>query len=408
MPRISGLVGLGLAILLCGTVAAQETSSRPHFDARDKAVEYAGPGREDPPPAGLEHVAIGYFGPDDPGHALGGDPWLATRMAIEEANEAGGFEGLPFRLVPAWSEDAWGTGVAQLSQAVYRDGLWAIVGTMDGASTHLAEQVVAKARLSLLSSASTDKTVNMANVAWMFSCMPTDDAHAAVLAPVLVERTGGRPFAIISTTDHDSQLVASELTRLLARIDRSPLHHLQVSPGLPRSSETVERLVGTDADHIVILAGPVDSARLAVALRARDESLQLFGGPSMGRRVFIERAGASASGVVFPTACDPGAAEGSFARAFRSRHGHRPDCATLQAYDAARLLVAAVHDAGLNRARIRDSLRDLAPWTGEAGTIDWGPLGRNRRAAHAATIRDGRVVPADDAASSGSATVGRR
>ena len=51
-------------------------------------------------------------------------------MAIDEANEAGGYEGLPFRLVPVWSEDPWGTGVARLSQAVYRDGLLAILGTM--------------------------------------------------------------------------------------------------------------------------------------------------------------------------------------------------------------------------------------------------------------------------------------
>jgi branched-chain amino acid transport system substrate-binding protein len=267
---------------------------------------------------------------------------------------------------------------------------------MDGSSIHLAEQVVAKARLSLLAAASTDKTVNMANVAWMFSCMPTDDAHAAVLAPVVVDRSRDGASAIVSTTDHDSQLVSSELTRSLSRLGRSPLHHLRVAPGLPELNETVERLVATAVDSIVIVADPADSARLVVALRERDERLTLFGGPSMGRRAFVERAGVSSNGVVFTTACDPGATGGRFARAFRARYGRRPDCATVQAYDAARLLVAAVREAGLNRARIRDSLRDLSPWAGEAGRIDWGPLGRNRRRAHPAAIRDGRVVAAGD------------
>ena len=341
-------------------------------------------------------VAIGYFGPDDPEHALGGDPWLAVRMAIDEANEAGGYGGLPFRLVPTWSEHPWGTGVARLSRAVYSDGLWAIVGSMDGASTHLAEQVVAKARLSLLSATSTDKTVNLANVPWMFSCMPTDDAHARVLARALLDRTGNRPFTLVSTTDHDSQLVSVELVNSLSRLERNPPHHLQVEPGIPGLSDTVERLLATAVDTIVIVADAADSARLLVALRQRGPELRILGGPSMGRRAFTENAGSSADGVVFPTACDPAAPEGPFGHAFRARHGRRPDCATTQAYDAARLLVAAIHDAGLDRTRIRDSLRELSPWVGEAGSIEWGPLGRNRRAAHLATTRDGRVTSVEE------------
>lgn len=367
MPFRRGVVLVGLWLVLVGVAVGQE------------------------PPAGLDAVAIGYFGPDDPEHPLGGDTWLATRMAIDEANEAGGYGGLPFRLVPAWSEAPWGTGVAQLSQSVYGDGLWAIVSTMDGAATHLAEQVVAKARLALLGTASTDKTVNMANVTWMFSCMPADDAHAAVLASALVDRAGDRPFAVVSTTDHDSKLVSVELLRALARLGRSPLHHLQVEPALPRLPMTVERLAATAVDTVVILADPADSARLVLALRERDPELRILGGPSLGRRAFIDNAGSSADGVIFPSACDPAALDGSFGDLFRSRHGRQPDCATMQSYDATRLLVAAIRVAGLDRTRIRDSLRALSPWAGVAGDIEWGPSGGNQRRVVPATVRRGRV-----------------
>jgi ABC-type branched-subunit amino acid transport system substrate-binding protein len=231
----------------------------------------------------------------------------------------------------------------------------------------------------------------MANVAWMFSCMPTDDAHAAALAPVLVDRTGDRPFTLVSTTDHDSQLASVDLVRSLVRFGKSPLHHLQVEPALPRLPMTVERLMATAVDTVVIVAGPADSARLVLALREHDPQLRIFGGPSMGRRAFIEGAGSAADGVIFPSACDPSALDGSFGDAFRSRHGRLPDCATMQAYDATRLLVAAIRDAGLDRARIRDSLRALSPWAGAAGGIEWGPLGRNRRSVVPATIRNGQV-----------------
>ena len=58
-----------------------------------------------------------------------------------------------------------------------------------------------------------------------------------------------------------------------------------------------------------------------------------------------------------------------------------------------RLLVAAVREAGLNRARIRDAVRELSPWHGITGVIDWDPLGQNQRPVRLGMIRDGRVVP---------------
>ena len=55
-------------------------------------------------------------------------------------------------------------------------------------------------------------------------------------------------------------------------------------------------------------------------------------------------------------------------------------------YDAVQLLVAAVRQAGLNRARIGDALRDLSPWDGVAGTVRWDTLGGNTRPAHLGTV----------------------
>ena len=83
----------------------------PDYDLTRHRVEYAGPGREEPAPADVDEVRIGYFGPSDPAHPAGGDLWLAAGMAIEDANTAGGLNGTPFRLVPVWSENPWGTGV---------------------------------------------------------------------------------------------------------------------------------------------------------------------------------------------------------------------------------------------------------------------------------------------------------
>lgn len=57
-----------------------------------------------------------------------------------------------------------------------------MLGGIDGATTHLAEQVVAKAHLPLIDPASTDQTVNQANIPWMFSLAPGDPDIAKFLA----------------------------------------------------------------------------------------------------------------------------------------------------------------------------------------------------------------------------------
>jgi ABC-type branched-subunit amino acid transport system substrate-binding protein len=282
--------------------------------------------------------------------------------------------------------------VARLARAAYDDRVWAIVGSIDGASTHLAEQVVAKARLTLISPASTDKTVNLTNVAWMFSCLPSDGRQAEILGRALMERVHSS-FVLISGTDHDSRRAARELTGFLSRAGVAPARHLEVDVGSSDLSGLADELASADGRAVVILADPIESARLVVALRDRRADLPVLGGPSMARRVFLERAGPAAEGVRFPSLCDMSGRPGDFDRGFRARFGREPDCAAAQTHDATRLLIEAIREAGLNRARIRDAVVASSPWSGPAGVIDWDLSGQNRRDVRLATVSDGRVVP---------------
>jgi len=379
-----------LPVLVC---LAGMPIAAPYRDLTAHGVEYAGPGRDDPEPVGLDEVRIGYFGPSDPADPLGGDMWLAASLAVDEANRAGGYGGLPFRLLPAWSENPWGTGVGQVARMAWGERAWAIIGSVDGAATHLAEQVVAKARLALVSPVSTDETVNLANVAWMFSCLPLDGALAEVMGRALIDDVGDGPFLLISGTDHDSRSAVLELTGVLNRKGVVPRRHLELDTGTNDIAGLVDTVMESDARAVVIVAGPIESARLVVALRERRDDLRILGGPSMQRRAFLERAGPAAEGVRCPLLCDPQASASEFARAFSDRFGRQPDCAAIQTYDATRLVIEEIQEAGLNRARIRDAIQAAAPWSGAAGSIDWDPIGRNRREPRLAEVSGGRVVP---------------
>jgi branched-chain amino acid transport system substrate-binding protein len=386
------IFGLVLILTIPSPGLAQEDKSdQPYFDARQQQMEYVGPGREEPEPTDLREVAIGYFGPSDPAHPEGGDIWRAVSLAIEEANAEGGYRGLPFRVLPAWSGNPWGTGVSELVRLAYYDKVWAIIGGIDGPSTHLAEQVVAKARLALISPISTDKTVNLAGVPWMFSVSPGDHLTAPVIGEALL--AGREPFVILAATDHDSHMFLVELRKFLATKDAGPIFEYEFKSGTRDFSELAERVVGSGADAVVLVGGASDSARLLATLRDKGFAGRVLGGPWMARRTFLASAGTAAEGVFLPLLDDPATGFQGFAAKFQSHFEVFPDFAAAQAYDATRLLIAAIRKAGLNRARICDAVRELSPWDGVSGTIVWDPVGENVRKIRLGRIQRGRVLP---------------
>ncbi len=92
-----------------------------------------------------------------------------------------------------------------------------------------------------------------------------------------------------------------------------------------------------------------------------------------------------------PLSAGAGPAGEALARAYVGRWGEAPDDAAVQSYDAVRMTVAAVRQAGLNRARIRDAVRALAPWQGAGGLVRWDARGRNRRSVALGVWTQGRL-----------------
>jgi ABC-type branched-subunit amino acid transport system substrate-binding protein len=211
----------------------------------------------------------------------------------------------------------------------------------------LAEQVVAKANLPLVNPAGTDHGIHAANVPWIFSVPPGDNLQAPVLNEAI--RRAGVPYAVFSSTDHDSRA-------FLAELKLAPALHVEFEAGAQHSAALAERLPGVKA--VVVLADAQDTARVTEAIRATG-----FKGPVFSRAMLQLAEIAPA-----------------FRTRFVARFQHPPDAAAAHAYDAVTLVVSALGNSGLNRARLRDALQSLSPYQGVSGLVQWDALGRNTRA----------------------------
>jgi ABC-type branched-subunit amino acid transport system substrate-binding protein len=373
---------------------SKSSAQTPFYDGRQRPQDYAGPGREIDPPADMKEVRIAYFGPYDPADPEGNEPWQAAQMAIEEANATGGWQGKQFRLVPAWSGSPWAAGAARLAKAVYDNQVAAIVGGIDGPTTHLAEQITVKARLPLLNPISSDKTVNGAGVPWVFSCTPADDLVAPVLADEIAARIGEKPFVFVSADQHDAKLFTEELTNSLEKLHMTPRLRFEYKPQTAGPGELADRIIQVDPTAVVLAAGAAHSAKLVKGLRAAGYKGIVFGGPWMGRGQFARDAGAAGEGCLFPLLFAAGKQSEEFAAAFSRRSGVPPDYASAHTYDAVRELIAAIRKAGPNRARTFDALRSLSPWEGVTGLTVWESHGAATQDVGIGTILQGRAVRA--------------
>lgn len=404
--------------LWVGMASADETATRdePFSRLREATLGYHGPAEDF---TNLTELRIGWFGPSDLNDPLTGDLWWAANQAVCEANTGSALPvrdtettlaplsappsltpSLPFRLLPRWSVDVWGTGVSQLTRMVFEEQPLALLGSIDSSATHLAEQVVAKANLPLISPIATDKTATLAGVAWMFSCAPSDTATArALVDEVLATSPAARTrITVLASTEHESRMTTREVMREFSSRGRLPDARFDLAPGVAISESVIAALQDSPPDILVIIAGVEDSARWVGTVRDRSSQQPLvFGSPAMGRTHFRTLAGRAAEGVRFPLlwapdASDPAAAE--FVTRFVAERGHEPDYAAVRTYDSTRLLLAAIRRAGPNRARIREALLALSPWPGFAGPIQFDGTGQNTHAElRLATIRAGKVVP---------------
>ena len=389
---------------LHNTSAAQsaDQGTVPYRRLRETTLGYNGPSHDF---TNLTEIRIGWFGPSNPDDPLNGDLWWAANLAVQEANTptpgsgtpASDFLRLPFRLIPRWSVNPWGTGVSQLARMVYDEQPLALLGSMDSATTHLAEQVVAKAQLPLVSPIATDKTATLAGVSWMFSCAPDDDAVAQVLAEAVMAelKTPADNIVLLATTDHESRMTAREVVRELLRRGRKPDFRFDVPPDAADIAQQLQAAADAKPAVVLIIAGAEDSARLTKAVRDKVGTATIFGGQSMSRTRFKELAGPAAEGVRFPLLFVPNPADTAsahFIERFTFEHHRAPDYTAALTYDATRLLVEAIRRAGPNRARIREALTQLSPWSGIAGTIHFDGTGQNTRTDLClGTIRNGAV-----------------
>ena len=349
-------------------------------------MEYTGPGRAIPEPEHVDTVKLGFIGPimstvsvatggkshEEP---LGIQMLQGARLALEEANAQGGYlkRKIPFELVVSNDNGLWGASGNEIVSMAYKDKVWAILGTIDGANSHIAIRVALKAEVVMMNTGDTDPTFIETNIPWVMRCISDDRQQGYFLVDYLYRKLKIDRVAVIRASNRYGRFGVREIRDGSRRLKRPIALEMAYQLGLEDFSLQLQRIQAARVDAVVHWGNAIEGARILNQMRKMGMKQPYFACDRCLSDEFVKIAGKNAEGVMCTSPWDPTRKDPhyvAFCERFRKRFGQEPKTYAVHGYDGMNLLIWAVQVAGLNRAKIRDVLAyRTKPWPGVSGDI---------------------------------------
>jgi branched-chain amino acid transport system substrate-binding protein len=373
----------------------------PYHEYYQDLVEYNGAARDVPDPdlKDLDEIRIGFLAPlyDHPDQVLGNRMLNGATMAIDEANAAGGYSRKPFRLVTHndydnWqmsksaavsaSRDSaiWGAASNDAVRMIYDDKVWAIFGSISSESTHIALRLTLKAETPLVNSASTDPTIPETAIPWYFTDLQDDRLQGYTLARHIYTDLGLKRVAILRVNDRYGRFGVLKFRDASRRLGHPVVIEQKFMPGDTDFRRQLQVIDDSRVDAIVLWTDIGPAAMILQQMHELGMKQHTFGSHRTIGDELITLAGPAAEGfeAVFPY--DPHRADPEwqeFTAHYEARFHEKPDHFAALAYDAMRILLAAICRAGLNKGRIRDALTATQTYKGVTGDMVFDPNCKN-------------------------------
>jgi len=384
----------------------------------EDTLEYNGAARERMPGgmAEAETVNIGLLGPvgNNPEEIYGRAMRNGAQLAIEQANGKGGYRapgatsGKMYELKVHNDAAQWGASSTEAVKMLFDEHVVAVLGSVDGASTHIMLRVALKLEFPIVDTATTDPTVTETRIPWLIHNFPDDRQQGYALAEAVFNERKLKRIGVIRTQSRYARVGAQKFVDEAKRLGHVPVLEVKFERGDKDFAAQMRLLQNAHVDAVVIWGEVPEAALILKQMRAMGMQQPVFGPSRLCYPEIIESAGPASEGLTTTVALDPTRADAKwqeFRREYRAKFNEEPDAYAAYAYDGMNLLVRALEKAGLNRGRVMDAFREYQTqeYRGVAGVAHFdytlnniAPVGTARveggRFVYAASGRQGRIA----------------
>jgi ABC-type branched-subunit amino acid transport system substrate-binding protein len=314
-------------------------------------------------------VNIGFLGPLENNYeAPYGQAMLhGAQMALEEANARGGYgangmsPGRPYALKVHNDSAQWGASSTEAVKMVFDEHVLAVLGSVDGASTHIMLRTSLKLEFPIMDTGTTDPTVTETRIPWLMHTFPDDRQQGYTLADYVFKKMKLKKIGVFRTQSRYARIGVEKFFDEAKRMGRVPPLEVKFERGDQDFSTQLRMLQNARIEGLVIWGEAPDAARILKQMRSMGMKQPVFGSSRMAYPALVEIAGSAAEGVVTtapldPTRTDPQWQE--FRKKYQAKFKEEPDAYAAYAYDGMNILIGAIEKKGLNRGKIMDGLRE--------------------------------------------------
>jgi len=401
--RLAIFLGVVLISLVSPTLAQEPP--KPYAAIDRDAVNYAGPGRDAAHDLAGREIKIGLVAPlTGPRRAEGEALVRGAESALaDEAAEPlpGSMRGQRLVLVARDENGPWGRAASEVAGLVVDERAIALITSADGAVAHLAEQVANKVGVPVLTF-STDRTTTQINLPWIFRLGPTDVGEARAFATDIYVARRLTRVVLVTEADYDGRMGGEDFQRVAKEFSPEAMPVVinvgaaQDGPtaGGPKGSTLVQEIVGLQPEAVVFWTGPSVASKPVEELLTGLPSVPIYlcRKAAQGRMedATPETCGhcaEAAGGIWTVSATAPDQPANLTSRPRDTENGTTLQLSSAQAYDAVRIIAAALRQAGPNRARLRDALAETQNYRGASGLISFDHAGNDLASLRLVSVR---------------------
>lgn len=311
-----------------------------------------------------------------------------AELAIDHANQKE--KSVYFKLEVRDMEGPWGTGSKQTVNLVFDEDVKAVIGSVDGRNSHLAEQVSAKTRIPYISASSGDPTLGQAFIPWYFSCVPNDLQIASVLVSRLYLSLDDK-VVIVSDDGYDSKMSVTSLLRQ-CRSEGKPepgvhfysLHEGGIDPFISECE---------DATFVIFYGDQQNAASLVKKLSGKDKKPVLFAPNLMMTEKHLSATDLRRfEGLI---AVNHSINESSFTAEFNKKNGYSPGPVAAYTYDAVNVLITGIKLSGKDDTDLYKHISGIN-LNGLTGRITFDKYGHRRGVIRLIKIHEGNLLKIED------------
>ncbi len=337
-------------------------------------------------------IRIGVLAPlDETDAGMEGREMLAgVRLAARRFERA--HPNRPIELIVRPSSGLWGASSNEVVSLICDERVSVIIGTIDGADSHIALQAAAALGVPLVNPAIGDPALTEMGFPWVVRTYPDARRQAHALAQHVYHQLGIGAVGTFRSNNRFGEVGVDQFRLAAERLGEPVRFELRWSPGDRDFADQLDRFARVGVRAIVLWGPAADCAAIVRQSRQRGDSFTFVCCDRVVTPEFLEAAGPAAEGVVAAATVDPahgGTAWESFAVEFLETQEHSPGAVAAHAFDGASLLLDCIARSGGDPGLLREALTDAKAWNGVGGAFAIDTTGNHAGPVYVATYRDG-------------------